>query len=140
MKFSSIKTKLFLALVLVSVIPIVIVTYNSYRSYTNLVNQQTSLVASNTIHNTVKGIEDIFGNIERISLTIQQQTSSATAYTTVSDELKKLASTSDSYDIFIIQNKLKLIFENLLLSYDYVNGIYLFLLTAKISAMEVRRN
>lgn len=88
MKFSSIKTKLFLALVLVSVIPIVIVTYNSYRSYTNLVNQQTSLVASNTIHNTVKGIEDIFGNIERISLTIQQQTSSATAYTTVSDELK----------------------------------------------------
>ncbi|KAA1187351.1 sensor histidine kinase [Paenibacillus sp. B2(2019)] len=126
MKFSSIKTKLFLALVLVSVIPIVIVTYNSYRSYTNLVNQQTSLVASNTIHNTVKGIEDIFGNIERISLTIQQQTSSATAYTTVSDELKKLASTSDSYDIFIIQNKLKLIFENLLLSYDYVNGIYLF--------------
>ncbi|WP_310832048.1 sensor histidine kinase [Paenibacillus pedocola] len=126
MKFVSIKTKLFLALVLVSVIPIVIVTYNSYQSYTDLVNQQTSLVASNTVHNTVQGIEDIFGNIERISLTIQQQSSSATAYSTVSDELKKLAVTSDSYDIFIIQNKLKLIFENLLLSYDYINGIYLF--------------
>ncbi|AIQ51282.1 sensor histidine kinase [Paenibacillus sp. FSL R7-0331] len=126
MTFFNLKTKLFLVLVLVSVIPIVIVTYNSYRSYTELVNQQTSLVASNTVHNTVQGIEDIFSNIERISLTLQQQSSSATAYSTVSDELKKLAKTSDAYDIFIIQNKLKLIFENLLLSYDYVNGIYLF--------------
>jgi two-component system, sensor histidine kinase YesM len=126
MRFLNIKRKLFLVLTIVSILPILIVAYSSYRNYTNLVQQQTSLVASNTINNTVKEIEDIIGNIDRISITLQQQSSSATAYNTVSDELKKLATTEDSYDIFIIHNKLKLIFENILLSYNYVNGVYLF--------------
>ena len=126
MIFLNIKRKLFLVLTIVSIVPIIIVAFSSYRSYTNLVQQQTSLVATNTINNTVKGIEDVLENIDRISLTLQQQSSSATAYNTVSDELKKLAKTDDSYDIFIIHNKLKLIFENILLSYNYVNGIYVF--------------
>ncbi|WP_138752573.1 sensor histidine kinase [Paenibacillus sinopodophylli] len=126
MLFFNIKTKLFLVLVLVSIVPIIVVSFSSYRSYTKLVNEQTSLVASTTINNSVKSIEDILQNIDRISITVQQQSSTATAYSTVSDELRKLRNTDNQYEIFITRAKLKLIFENILLGYNYINGIYLF--------------
>ncbi|OMF38072.1 sensor histidine kinase [Paenibacillus sp. FSL H8-0548] len=122
----NIKTKLFLVLVIVSIIPIIIVSLISYRSYTRLVNEQTSLVASTTIQNSVKNIEEILMNIDRISITLLQQSSNATNYTTVRDELRKLQNTDDQYEVFITRNKLKLIFENILLGYSYINGIYLF--------------
>ncbi|MEF3355389.1 sensor histidine kinase [Paenibacillus sp. GYB006] len=122
----NIKTKLFLVLVLVSIVPIVVVSVSSYRSYTKLVNEQTSLVASTTIGNSVKSMEDILQNIDRISITLLQQSSNATVYNTVSDELIKLNRTNDQYEIFMIRSKLKLIFENILLGYNYINGLYLF--------------
>ncbi|MET1168225.1 sensor histidine kinase, partial [Bacillus velezensis] len=83
----NIKTKLFLVLVLVSIVPIIVVSVSSYRSYTKLVNEQTSLVTSTTIGNSVKSMEEILQNIDRISVTLLQQSSNATAYSTVSDEL-----------------------------------------------------
>ncbi|GGO01749.1 sensor histidine kinase [Saccharibacillus kuerlensis] len=126
MGFFRLRNKLFLVMVTLSIVPIIIVTFYSYRSYTQLVNRQTSLVASTTIGNAAERIDEVLANIDRISLTIQQQSSSATAYSTVSDELKRLSSTDDPYERFLIRSKLKLIFENILLSYDYVNGIYIF--------------
>src|SRR6478736_2041285 len=122
----NIKTKLFLVLVLVSIVPIIVVSVSSYRSYTKLVNEQTSLVTSTTIGNSVKSMEEILQNIDRISVTLLQQSSNATAYSTVSDELIKLNGTNDQYEIFMIRSKLKLIFENILLGYNYINGLYLF--------------
>ncbi|GGH43820.1 histidine kinase [Paenibacillus silvae] len=122
----NIKTKLFLVLVLVSIVPIIVVSVSSYRSYTKLVNEQTSLVTSTTIGNSVKSMEVILQNIDRISVTLLQQSSNATAYSTVSDELMKLNTTNDQYEIFMIRSKLKLIFENILLGTNYINGLYLF--------------
>ncbi|MHA7965831.1 cache domain-containing sensor histidine kinase [Paenibacillus sp. CAU 1782] len=126
MLFFNIKTKLFLVLVLVSIVPIIVVSVSSYRSYTRLVNEQTSYVAATTIQNSVKSIEDILQNIDRISITLLQQSSSAAVYNTVSDELRALNQTNDQYEIFIARARLKLIFENILLGYNYINGIYLF--------------
>lgn len=126
MRFFNIKTKLFLVLLAVSVVPIIVIAISSYRSYTKLVNKQTSLVASTTIGNAVESIEAVLQNIERISITFQQQSSSSTEYRTVSDELRQLQTTNDSFEIYTIRNKLKLIFQNVLLGYDYINGIYLF--------------
>lgn len=65
-------------------------------------------------------------NIDRISITLLQQSSSTTVYNTVSDELRALNKTNDQYEIFITRARLKLIFENILLGYNYINGIYLF--------------
>lgn len=126
MVFFNIKMKLFLVLIAVSLLPIVVVSISSYNSYTKLVNKQTALVASTTINNSVKSIENTLRNIDRISITLQQQSSSPTSYSAVGDELKKLVATDDPYEIFVIRNKMKLILENILLGYDYINGIYLF--------------
>ncbi|MCI3920795.1 sensor histidine kinase [Paenibacillus sp. TRM 82003] len=122
----NIKTKLFIVLVAVSIVPIIVVSLFSYRNYTKLVNEQTALVASTTIEDSVKSIETIMHNINRISITFQRQSSNAASYTTVTDELKRMQETEDTFELFLIRNRLKLIFENLLLGYDYINGIYLF--------------
>lgn len=126
MRLFNIKTKLFLVLLAVSVIPIFVVAFSSYRSYTQLVSRQTSLVASTTIGNAVESIEEILQNIDRITVTFQQQSTSSTEYRIVTDELRQLQETNDSFEIYTIRNKLKLIFQNVLLGYDYINGIYLF--------------
>ncbi|WP_019004858.1 sensor histidine kinase [Cohnella laeviribosi] len=126
MAFFSIRNKLFLVFIAISIIPITVVTFSSYRSYTNLVSKQTSLVASNTINNTMERIDTILQNIDRISITLQQQTSDPASSITIRDELKKLLAANDPYSPFLIRNRLKQIFENLILSYDYINGLYLF--------------
>jgi len=126
MLFNNIKAKLFLVLVVVSIVPIIVVSVSSYRSYTRLVNEQTSLVASTTIQDSVKDIEAILQNIDRITITLLQQSSNATAYRTVNDELRFLSQTTNQHEIFMTRARLKLIFENLLLGYNYINGIYLF--------------
>ncbi|WKL02891.1 hypothetical protein Q0F98_03410 [Paenibacillus amylolyticus] len=104
----NIKTKLFLVLVLVSIVPIIVVSVSSYRSYTKLVNEQTTLVTSTTIGNSVKSMEEILQNIDRISVTLLQQSSNATAYSTVSDELIKLNGTNDQYEIFMILQQIEI--------------------------------
>lgn len=126
MLFYNIKAKLFAVLVVVSIVPIVVVSVSSYRSYTHLVNEQTSLVASTILQDSVKGIEEILQNIDRITITLLQQSSNATAYKTVNDELRFLNQTTNQHEIFMTRARLKLIFENLLLGYNYINGIYLF--------------
>lgn len=126
MRFFNIKTKLFFVLVIVSIIPIIVVSYTSYNSFTKLVDDQTSLVASTTVQATVNGLEEILDNIDRISLTFLQQTSDVSVYSTVLDELRNLNNTDDQYENYLTRNRLKLLFENIMLSYNYVNGIYLF--------------
>lgn len=128
MLFRNIRTKLFLVFTAVSVIPILIVTIISYNSYTKLVGKQVSLVSSNTVSNTVERIDNIFQNIDRITLSFQQFSTQPGA-NTVSQELNKLVNKPDidQYDLFLARTKMLFFFNNLILSYNYLNGIYIFL-------------
>jgi len=128
MIFRSIRAKLILVFIAVSVIPISIVTIISYNSYTKLVGKQVSLVSSNAIGNTVERIDQIFQNIDRITLTFQQFSTQPGA-TTVADELNKLINKPDvtQYDLFKARTNMLFFFNNLVLSNGYLNGIYIFL-------------
>jgi len=128
MLFHTIRTKLFFVFLAISVIPVFIITYISYNSYTKLVSKQVSLVASNTVSNTVERIDNIFQNIDRITLSFQQFSTQPGA-TTVSQELNKLINKPniDQYDLFLARTKMLFFFNNLVLSNSYLNGIYIFL-------------
>ncbi|MBM7655529.1 sensor histidine kinase [Neobacillus cucumis] len=128
MKFLTTRTKLFLVFIAISIIPIIIVTINSYRSYTKLVNQQVSVVTSNTISNSLEKIDGIYQNIKRITLTFQQF-STVPGSPTVADQLYKLINNKNAgpYDFYLARRDMKFFFNNLILSNDYINGIYLFL-------------
>ncbi|WP_251028398.1 cache domain-containing protein [Bacillus sp. ISL-18] len=122
------RTKMFLVFIAISIIPIIIVTINSYRSYTKLVNQQVSVVTSNTISNSLEKIDRTYQNINRITLTFQQF-STAPGSPTVADQLYKLINNKNvgPYDLYLARRDMQFFFNNLILSNDYINGIYLFL-------------
>jgi two-component system, sensor histidine kinase YesM len=132
MSLRNIKTKFFLVFIAISVIPIIIVTKISYNSYTNLVSRQVSLVSSNTISNSVERLDYILRDISRTSSSFQQY--SAETYNwatgnTVADELRKFSDPSGSvsqYDLYISRRHMRFICENLMNSYNYINGIYIF--------------
>ena len=128
MNFFTIRTKLFLAFIVISIIPIIIVTINSYKSYTKLVNQQVSLVTSNTISNSLEKIDNIYQNINRITLTFQQF-STVPGSPTVADQLYKLNTHKNvgQYDLYLARRDMQFFCNNLMLGNDYINGIYLFL-------------
>ncbi|WP_159881492.1 sensor histidine kinase [Paenibacillus puerhi] len=128
MIFRNIRTKLFIVFLAISVIPVVIVTLSSYSSYTSLVNNQISLVSSNTISNSIEKIDNIYQNIDRITLTFQQFSTQAGS-TTVADQLNQLIQKQDvdMYDLFLARNNMLFFFNNLILSNSYLNGIYIFL-------------
>jgi two-component system sensor histidine kinase YesM len=129
MTFFSIKTKLFFVFIIISIIPVFIVTLGSYRNYTNLVSKQVSLVSSNTISSSVERVDNILQNIERITITFQQQSQnySSTGIITVADQLKRITNIQDQFELFTIRNNMRFIFQNLLSGYNYINGIYLFI-------------
>jgi two-component system, sensor histidine kinase YesM len=128
MKSLPTRTKMFLVFIVISIIPIIIVTINSYRSYTKLVNQQVSVVTSNTISNSLEKIDRIYQNITRITLTFQQF-STVPGAPTVADQLYKLINNKNAgpYDLYLARRDMQFFFNNLILSNDYINGIYLFL-------------
>ncbi|NOU67531.1 sensor histidine kinase [Paenibacillus sp. LMG 31461] len=129
MTFLSIKTKLFFVFIIISIIPVLIVTLGSYRNYTNLVSKQVSLVSSNAISSSVERVDNILQNIERITITFQQQSQnySSTGIITVADQLKRITNIQDQFELFTIRNNMRFIFQNLLSGYSYINGIYLFI-------------
>jgi two-component system sensor histidine kinase YesM len=128
MKQPTIRTKMFLVFIATSIIPIIIVTINSYKSYTKLVDKQVSLVTSNTINNSLEKIDANYQNINRITLTFQQF-STVPGAPTVGDELYTLINNKKigQYDLYSARRDMQFFFNNLILSNDYINGIYLFL-------------
>jgi len=132
MGLRNIKTKFFLVFIAISVVPIIIVTKISYNSYTSLIGKQVSLISSNTIRNSVERLDYILADIIRITSSFQQY--SAETYNwatgnTVADELRKFSdpySSANQYDLFISRRHMKFICENLMNSYTYINGIYIF--------------
>src|SRR5665647_840675 len=107
MIFLNIRTKLFFVFMTISVIPVIIVTISSYNSYTKLVSKQVSLISSNTISNSVERIDNLFKNIDRITLTFQQS-SSQIGSTTVADQLNQLINNPklEQYDLFTTRNNM----------------------------------
>ncbi|QJD85713.1 sensor histidine kinase [Cohnella herbarum] len=128
MIYRNIRNKLFFVFLGISVIPIFIVTLISYNAYTSLVAKQVSLVSTGTIDNTVERIDNIFQNIDRITLSFQQFSTRPGAFT-VSHELNKLINNpnADEYDLFLARSNMLFFFNNLVLGNPYLNGIYIFL-------------
>lgn len=128
MRSWNIKKQLLILFLTVSIIPVIVVSISSYRSYTTLVNNHVSSVAMNTIDNSIGRINGIVQNIDRITTTFQQF-SARPGSITVAEQLNELNRKSDLdlYDLFLARQNMMFFFDNILLSNSYINGIYIFM-------------
>ncbi|WP_083258849.1 sensor histidine kinase [Cellulosilyticum sp. I15G10I2] len=118
--------KFLLIFLLLSIIPIIIITTFTYDRYTNLVNKQMNEVASNIFESALRESVDTINEINRISEIFQFY--SETTYSIV-DDLKKYKVNDGSYttyDLYKSRNNMMFVAKNLIYSNDYINGLFIF--------------
>lgn len=126
------RTKFLIIFLFISIIPIMIITSFTYNRYTLLIDQQTSEVAdsifekatweTNTTLNNIKHISEIFNfyseREDSIIDNIKQYRVGGPSYT--------------DYDILKSNQNISFICKNLIFSFDYINGIFIFTPTGPV--------
>ncbi|WP_180272729.1 sensor histidine kinase [Konateibacter massiliensis] len=120
------KTKFLIIFLLISNIPILIITSYTYNKYTELIHAQTTQVSENVFNNAKEFANSSIANINHIAEIFSFYSGSND---TIIEDLKKYAKSDDDYtpyDLFQSNNNLKFICQNLIYSSSYINGIFVF--------------
>ncbi len=122
----SLKWKFLFFFLLVSNIPIIIITIFTYDRYTNLVEDRISQIAENVFEKAVDEANEAIDNIDHIAeiFSFYSETSDS-----IVDELKQYRvddGSFTSYDVFRSNQNIKFICSNLMFNADYINCIYVF--------------
>ncbi|MDF2801311.1 MAG: hypothetical protein K0S61_1214 [Anaerocolumna sp.] len=122
----SLRKQFFLIFMLISTVPIIIMTIYTYNRYTYLINRQTTQVAESIVENAALSANSTLANIKRISELFNFDAGNQESI--VNDLRKYTGSKSDytTYDVFQSNNNLKFICQNLIYNSSYINGIFVF--------------
>lgn len=118
--------KFLIIFLLISNIPIIIITLFTYDRYTKLVNEQTSQVSENVFQNAIKDANNTIDNIKHMSEIFQFYSETNDS---IIEDLKKYTKNDGSYttyDLFKSRNNMMFICKNLIYANDYINGIFIF--------------
>lgn len=124
----SIKHKLFIILLSISVLPIFVITFVSYRGYSDLIQRQVTETASNLLDNSMDKVSRVLDGIVGVSQTLAYQPYSPDNLSVI-DVLRRhrgYTANLNHHELLKSQRDLKFVFGNTLYSYSYVNGVYLF--------------
>lgn len=115
------KQKLILIFLLLSALPILTISIFTYYRYTYLINLQMDQIADNMVGNAVDDINDTILNMQKMTDLL--------CFDSVTNELHKYNNITDiykPYDVMTSNNNIKVICQNIIYSYNYVNGVFLF--------------
>lgn len=120
------KHKFLIIFIVISIIPVIIVSVLTYMRYTELVNDEMSNISNNIIQNVSKNTSDAINRVDVITESFE--TYFQGSYT-VLDDLKKYRNKNSgytSYDLYETRNNMGFICRQILYQNSYVNGIYIF--------------
>ncbi|GBF76134.1 sensor histidine kinase [Paenibacillus sp. 598K] len=125
---SSIKRKLFAIFLSVSIVPICLITYLSYDGYSKLIQRHVTATAANLLDHSMSKTIDALDEMANLTQTLAYQPYSPENLSVI-DILRRHRSYTENlndYSLLQSQRDLKFLFGNILYSYRYANGIYLF--------------
>lgn len=127
MKFAwGLKNRLLVALLLLSLIPIVVVVVVTSRNYATLVERQVEQVSANILERSMIRLANQLEEIGRVSEYIAyQQTAGADPSLSFLRQYAAPGGTA-AYDRLRHEREFRASTESLLLSHDYIEGLYLF--------------
>ena len=119
------RNKIFCIFLLLSIMPIVIITLYTYNRYVTLVQEQILQVGNNIFEKAEDECNYRIKDIELIPNIFQTRSPTNNS---LADDMKKYTVSGDYsyYDIMITNNTFKFMCQNLFLSTDYINGIFFF--------------
>lgn len=120
------RTKVFITFIALSVVPLFFITFIAYHRYVITTNQRIENVTSNMFENTKTELNN---TITTIKQTAGLFTFYADGDFSIIENLRDFSSPSDthsSYDAFRANQNIKFVCQNVLYSYDYIYGLYVF--------------
>lgn len=121
------RTKFFLIFSVLAVIPLLVLTQYSYAHYREVTYERMDDLAGNLFHNAVTETENTLDTISR-SIRFLTFYSNDEDYSII-ENLRPYAEETPaytSYDIYKTNQHFNTVFQNIMASYDYITGIYLF--------------
>lgn len=120
------RTKVFILFTSIAIIPLVILTLFAYSRYVQTIEQRMDDISSTLFDHAVE-------NANQTLSSIKQTAGLFTFYSdsdfSIVENLKKFSNPNqgyDSYDLFETNRNMRFIFQNVLYSYDYIYGLYVF--------------
>lgn len=120
------KNKFLVIFLLISTIPIIIITSYTYDRYTRLVEKQTTQISDSVFEKAIQEANTTISNLKHISEIFNFYSASLDS---IIDDIKKYKSKDSkfsTYDVFKSNQNIQYICQNLIFSFDYINGIYIF--------------
>lgn len=121
------RTKLFLIFSILAAIPLLILTLYAYSHYRDVTYQRMDDLSDNLFQNAVTYTDNQLDTVQR-SIRFLTFYSNDEEYSVI-ENIRPFAENNDSfnsYDIFRTNQHLNAIFQNIMASYDYITGIYVF--------------
>lgn len=121
----NLKQKFLIVFLLISIVPIIIITTFTYNRYTSLIKEQTAQITENIFEKASDQINSAIGNINHIAEIFSFYSESRDS---IIEDLKKYTHQNgySNYDIFKSNQNIKFICQNLIYSSEYINGIFFF--------------
>lgn len=119
------KYKFLIIFLLLSNIPLILITWFAYNRYTSLLESQLDQISENLIENAVDAVDSAIVDINRVTEIFTFYSESKDS---IVDDLKKYTGKTEytDYDVFQSNKNIKFICQNLIYSSDYINGIFVF--------------
>lgn len=120
------RTKVFCIFITVAVIPLLLITSIAYSRYTQTTNQRMDEISANIFQNAAGELND---TIETIKQTAGLFTFYSDGDFSIIENLKKFSDPEkkhSSYEVLKANNNTKFVCQNVLYSYDYIYGLYVF--------------
>lgn len=121
------RTKLFSIFSVLAVIPLLVLTLYAYSRYRDVTYQRMDELSDNLFQNAVTYADNQLDTIQR-SIRFLTFYSNDEEYSVI-ENIRPFAEESPaytSYDIFSTNRHINAIFQNIMTSYDYITGIYIF--------------
>ena len=120
----TLKHRLLIIFLLISIIPIVIITSFTYYRYTKLIEIQINQVADSVFKNAATQLNNTIDDITHIAELFNFY---STGNYSVMENIRKYRTKNSytTYDIFASNQNIRYLCENLLFSYNYINCIFI---------------
>ena len=142
----SIRNQVILVCLILTAVPIILLTFASYTRYTNLIADQIEQTVSGTLQNNKEEMEALLHDVDRMteSFIYQQFYIETTAHSSVNPlnlarQVKKMGNQPlTEYQYLTMWRSMQFLAGNLFYDYEYINGIYLFTANAQTFSYTVR--
>lgn len=120
------RTKVFLIFTVMSIVPLLFLTLFSYKRFYQTTYQRMDEMASNLFTNAVAKTNNTMDSIRQVMGLFTFYSDGDFSIINNLQKFSDPSKTNDSYEVFKANQDIKFVCQNVLYSYDYIYGLYIF--------------